>query len=140
MQSCLRAPVCFFLFVLTLALHTAPAQATRLALVIGNDAYQHIDRLRKAGGDAATMANELTAAGFTIVNGQAYRNNLNRSAVYEQLALLKSRIRQGDEVVVFFSGHGVQIGSASYLLPVDFRLGRWADGDGSRHCPATIHG
>lgn len=33
----------------------------------------------------------------------------------------KSQIQGGDEVVVFFAGHGVQLGTANYLLPVDIR-------------------
>ena len=36
----------------------------RLALVIGNDAYQHIDRLRKAGADAKSYADLLREKGL----------------------------------------------------------------------------
>jgi len=96
------------------------AQAARLALVIGNDAYLHLRTLKKAGGDATTMASELGAAGFSVVNEQRYQRNLDRRGMYGQLEVLKTRIRPGDEVVVFFSGHGAQVGASSYLLPVDF--------------------
>ncbi len=34
----------------------APVQAKRIALVIGNDAYEHVNKLQKAGNDATAMA------------------------------------------------------------------------------------
>ena len=40
------------------------AEVRRLALVIGNDDYQHFRKLEKAGADATAMARELKAAGF----------------------------------------------------------------------------
>jgi uncharacterized caspase-like protein len=39
----------------------------------------------------------------------------------EVIRTFKSQIRGGDEVVVFFAGHGVQLGATNYLLPVDIR-------------------
>ena len=39
-----------------------PAQAKRIALVIGNDAYEHVSKLQKAGNDATAMA----AANFLL--------------------------------------------------------------------------
>jgi formylglycine-generating enzyme required for sulfatase activity len=115
-RTCAR----FLVLGLMLATCAEWAQAARLALVIGNDAYRHIHPLKKAVGDATTMASELAAAGFAVVNEQRYRRDLDRRGMYGQLEVLKTRISPGDEVVVFFSGHGVQVGASSYLLPVDF--------------------
>ena len=39
-----------------LLLLAAPAHAARLALVIGNDSYRHIDPLQNARADAKAMA------------------------------------------------------------------------------------
>ena len=119
-QSGWRTKLGFAVVALVLAIYAEWAQAARLALVIGNDAYLHLRTLKKAGGDATTMASELGAAGFSVVNEQRYQRNLDRRGMYGQLEVLKTRIRPGDEVVVFFSGHGVQVGASSYLLPVDF--------------------
>ena len=47
-----------------------PAQAARLALVMGNDNYTQVAKLQKAGDDATAMARELKASGFAV---QLYR-------------------------------------------------------------------
>lgn len=53
--------------VVVMALAAAlPAHARRLALVIGNDDYQHFTRLDKAGNDAEAISKELQAAGFEV--------------------------------------------------------------------------
>lgn len=92
-----------------------PVQAKRIALVIGNDAYQNVSKLNKAGNDATAMARELTAAGFEV---QLHRD-LNYRGMVKAVETLSKRIAGGDEVMVFFAGHGVQIKTGSYMLPVD---------------------
>ena len=92
-----------------------PAHAKRLALIIGNDNYQHVSKLQKAGNDAVAMATELRAAGFEV---SLYRDLDYRSMV-KATESLYNKIQGGDEVVVFFAGHGVQIKSGNFLLPTD---------------------
>lgn len=87
----------------------------RIALVIGNDAYQKIRSLKKAGNDAAAMARELKAAGFEVL----LHKDLNYRGMVRAVETFSNSITGGDQVVVFFAGHGVQIKSRSYLLPVD---------------------
>ncbi len=87
----------------------------RLALVIGNDAYQNVSKLEKAGSDATTMARELKAAGFEVL----LHRNLNYRGMVKAIETLSNSITGGDQVVVFFAGHGVQIKTGSYLLPID---------------------
>jgi hypothetical protein len=91
------------------------AQAKRIALVMGNNNYQHVQSLQKAGNDATAMAAELRAAGFEVV----LHRDLNYRAMVRALESLYNSITGGDEVVVFFAGHGVQIKNGSYLLPTD---------------------
>jgi uncharacterized caspase-like protein len=104
-----------------LALFTAvlPAQAARLALVVGNDNYSSVPKLRNARNDAQSIARELEAAGFRVTRVlDATRNVLN-----SQLDGFLSRIEKGDEVVFFFSGHGSQPPqSGPFLLPVDIQV------------------
>ncbi len=87
----------------------------RIALVIGNDAYQRVSKLQKAGNDASAMARELKTAGFDVV----LHKDLNYRAMVKAVETLADRITGGDQVVVFFAGHGVQIRTGNYLLPVD---------------------
>jgi len=91
------------------------ASAKRLALAIGNDAYQNVPKLQKAGNDASAMARELKSAGFDV---QLYRN-LNYRDMVRAIESLTKRISVGDEVIVFFAGHGVQIKAGSFMLPID---------------------
>lgn len=93
----------------------ASGQGRRIALVIGNDAYQKVSKLEKAGNDATAMARELTAAGFKV----QLHLDLNYRGMVKAIETLSNSITGGDQVVVFFAGHGVQIKSGSYLLPVD---------------------
>ena len=92
-----------------------PASAKRLALVIGNDNYQSVSKLQKAGNYAVAMASGLSSAGFEV---GLYRD-LNYREMVKATEELYNKVQGGDEVVVFFAGHGVQIKSGNYLLPVD---------------------
>ena len=92
-----------------------PAQAKRVALVIGNDNYFQVSRLEKAGNDADSMAREFEAAGFEVKK--------HRDLTYKQMVsafeAFYDRIKPGDEVAVFYAGHGVQTERGSHLLPTD---------------------
>lgn len=94
----------------------APALAqSRLALVVGNDAYQNVDPLRKAVNDARAISESLRRLGFTVVTGE----NLQRRDFVRTVAELENRIKPGDTVFIFYAGHGVEIDGANYLLPID---------------------
>lgn len=113
-----------FALVLAAALAFAiPAHAKRVALVIGNDNYQHVSRLQKAGNDATAMARELQSAGFRVL----LHRDLNYRGMVKAVESLTNAVTGGDEVVVFFAGHGVQIRSGSYLLPVDIEASSEAE-------------
>ncbi|MEI6549659.1 MAG: caspase family protein [Betaproteobacteria bacterium] len=93
-------------------------QAKRVALVIGNDNYISVSKLQKAGNDATAMARELKNAGFAVQLHQ----NLNYRATVRAVESFTYGIQGGDEVVVFYAGHGVQIKNGSYLLPTDIEV------------------
>ena len=93
-------------------------QAKRVALVIGNDNYMAVSKLQKAGNDANAMARELKNAGFAVQLHQ----NLNYRATVRAVESFTQGIQGGDEVVVFYAGHGVQIKNGSYLLPTDIEV------------------
>jgi Caspase domain len=97
------------------AIHTA--QAARLALVVGNDSYAHVSKLQNARNDAKLMASTLKDAGFDVT----YAEDADRTALWRVIETLGKRINKGDEVVFFFAGHGVQIGTNPVLLPIDIK-------------------
>ena len=100
--------------VLLIAL-TTPAHAGRYALVVGNDSYQHISPLKNARADAKAMAEALRTAGFKV----SLATDQKQGDFKKTLRNFKSQLQGGDEVIVFYAGHGVQIAGANYLLPID---------------------
>jgi uncharacterized caspase-like protein len=74
-----------------------------------------VTRLDNARADARAMSQSLQTLGFnvTLALDQTERG------LKETLRNFKSSVEGGDEVVVFYAGHGVQIGTTNYLLPVD---------------------
>ncbi len=87
----------------------------RLALVIGNDNYLSVSVLKNARNDARLMASALREASFDVTEV----NDLDLRRMWRAIETFQARIGKGDEVVFFFAGHGVQIGSEPVLLPVD---------------------
>jgi Caspase domain/Sel1 repeat/MORN repeat len=99
----------------------APATASvagpgkRRALVIGNDSYKGVPALQNAREDARAMAEQFRALGYEVTLGL----DLTERAMKRTLRTFADQVQGGDEVVFFFAGHGVQLGPANYLLPVD---------------------
>ncbi|HVH78316.1 MAG TPA: caspase family protein, partial [Stellaceae bacterium] len=87
----------------------------RLALVIGNNAYQNVPVLSKAVTDATAIAASLRKMGFEVTTAE----NQTRQALSEALLAFDSAIHTGDTVFFFFAGHGFEIHGTNYLLPVD---------------------
>ncbi len=94
------------------------AQAARLALLIGNDAYSALNPLQNAAKDARDMAAVLRQAGFDVPDKWVVQNG-TRQQMDAALQDFVARIRPDDEVVFYYSGHGVQIGPIAALAPVD---------------------
>ena len=94
---------------------SAPAEAKRVALVIGNDSYQSVTALHNARADAKAVAKALEATGFAVT----LKQDLNLKAMKETLRAFKAQVSGGDEAVFYFSGHGVQFDGANYLIPID---------------------
>src|SRR3984957_10374966 len=94
---------------------TAPAEAKRLALVIGNDSYQHADPLGNARADARAVADALKATNFRVT----LKQDVGLQAMKEALRTFKNEVAGGDEVVFYYAGHGVQLEGNNYMIPVD---------------------
>ena len=93
------------------------AGGRRVALVIGNDAYQDAP-LRNAGNDARAVAAELAALPepFTVTS----LFNATQAQLATAIARFTDSLRKQDVAFVFYAGHGVQFGSDNYLVPVDY--------------------
>lgn len=89
--------------------------ANRKALIIGNDSYKAVQPLLNAREDAKAMAEGLKKAGYQITLLLDQDERSFKSAI----RTFRSRIEPGDEVALFFAGHGVQLGNVNYLIPLD---------------------
>ncbi|HEY2620004.1 MAG TPA: caspase family protein [Acetobacteraceae bacterium] len=124
---------CFRLLLLAVAICSttgAHAQQSerRVALVIGNAGYQHVDRLANPGNDAKLIADTLQKSGFTLVGGGAQRD-LDKAA-FDRLVRDFGQQIQGAEVALFYyAGHGMQVEGSNWLLPVDANPTRAQDLD-----------
>lgn len=106
----------FVMFLAALLLMVSPAEAERrLALVIGNDSYHEVAPLKKAVSDAKSMAEKLTNLGFEVTAiTDAGRRDMNL-----QIEQFASEIEAGDVALLFYAGHGIEVGGENLLLPVD---------------------
>ena len=94
------------------------AAAGRVALVIGNAAYEHTVPLRNPGNDASDVARALDELDFEVIHGQ----DLDKDGFSDMLREF-ARTAQGADVSLFFyAGHGLQVDGKNYLVPVDAKL------------------
>ncbi len=109
---------------LVLTMASAPAHAEkRVALVIGNTAYQHTRILPNPRNDAAAIGKVLEDIGFkvTVKTDQGYGDMRRVIRDFGQSA------NGADIAVIHFAGHGLELAGENYLLPVDAKVIR--DGD-----------
>jgi len=96
----------------------------RVALVIGNSAYENVARLGNPANDATAMTETLKEAGFDIVDS---RRNLNIADMRRAFRDFSDKARDADVAVVYFAGHGIEVDGTNYVIPVDAALERDLD-------------
>ena len=91
------------------------ALAKRVALVIGNAAYENASPLANPRNDAMAISTKLQTLGFEIIEGYDL-------GFHDMSLLLRdfARTSRGAELsVVFYAGHGMAVNGENYLVPVD---------------------
>src|SRR6478672_10380279 len=96
----------------------------RVALVLGNSAYQNVAPLPNPVNDGAVIAATLKDAGFDVVDS---RHDLPAAETRRALRDFADRARDADIAVVYYAGHGIEVDGANYLIPVDAKLERDTD-------------
>lgn len=91
---------------------------TRMALVIGNSNYAHGGKLSNPVNDAALVAEALRQSGFTVIS----KSDLGRNDLADALKSFARETGAADTAVVYYSGHGMEVGGINYLIPVDALL------------------
>jgi len=101
-----------------LTLGTAPALAKRVALVIGNGNYENAVVLPNPSNDAKAMSTKLRDLGFEVTAGYDQDYNGMRRTV----AKFAKTARGADIALLFYAGHGMQVGGNNYLIPTDAKF------------------
>src|SRR5262249_51827871 len=101
---------------LALSVH-AHAQ-TRVALVVGNSAYQKVVNLANPAHDAQDISESLKRLGFTVKTVIDADFDGFRRALLEFGRMAPN----ADMAVFYFAGHGGEIGGNNWLLPTDAEL------------------
>jgi uncharacterized caspase-like protein len=90
-------------------------EGKRIALVIGNSAYENLTGLTNPNNDATDIAAKLKTLRFEVL--------LGTDATYAKMAALlqefKAKVTREHVALVFYAGHGVTVNRESFLLPVD---------------------
>ncbi len=95
----------------------AGAAERRVALVVGNGAYRNVPPLKNPPNDARLMAKTLTAIGFELIGGKPLLD-ADKAALEQAIRRFGHALRSGAVGLFYYSGHGVQINGANYLVPV----------------------
>jgi len=97
--------------------HTASAQQ-RVALVIGNSAYRSVSALPNPVNDAGDIGRALSGIGFDVTE----LDNADFDSMRRRFVEFGRRARGAEVALVFFAGHGMEIGGDNWLIPVDAEL------------------
>lgn len=100
------------------AIPARAADEVRIALVVGNANYE-TNRLKNPRNDAVLMARTLAATGFDVMTVMDGDTEEMRRAIAD----FGSRLQTPGAVALFYyAGHGVQVDTDNYLIPLDAKI------------------
>ena len=95
----------------------------RVALVIGNSAYNSVAPLPNPRNDADAVTGELTRLGFEVIE----KRDLGVAAMRKALGEFEDKTAGAEWALVYYSGHGMELDGHNWLIPVDAELLRSTD-------------
>ena len=95
----------------------------RVALVIGNGAYQNAPKLPNPSNDARDVAAALTRVGFDTILAV----DVDKASLDDAEIRFARAARDADVAMFYYSGHALQYNGINYLMPVDAKLTDEAD-------------
>ncbi|MEM6463640.1 MAG: caspase family protein [Pseudomonadota bacterium] len=105
-------------FLLLMALATHAVAEKRVALVLGNGAYERVAPLANPENDANVIADALLRLEFEVIEG----TNLTRVEFVEKIREFARAMQGADLALLYFAGHGLQVNGRNYLAPVETEL------------------
>lgn len=97
----------------------AGKRGRRVALVIGNSAYRSVPPLSNPHNDAEAIAKSLRNIGFETVT---LATDVTRERLIDALRTFANEAENSDWAMVYYAGHGIEVGGVNYLVPVDATL------------------
>ncbi|PUE32734.1 hypothetical protein B9Z35_04160 [Limnohabitans sp. Jir61] len=105
-----------FLVTVSIANYTqAQLEEDRVAFVIGNSDYVGSAKLANPTNDSSAISDELKKLGFETYLFQ----NLKVEDVSALKQQLEARLKRNSRLIFYYAGHGVQLESKNYLLPIN---------------------
>ncbi|MGB5965759.1 MAG: caspase family protein [Sulfurimonadaceae bacterium] len=92
-----------------------PDTPKRVALVIGNSAYQNTQAIPNPVNDARDLSRELRMLDFHVIEGL----DLDINGMIQILREFEQHVPTAKAAVFYFAGHGIQVSGKNYLVPVD---------------------
>lgn len=116
MSQNLKIAILSLCFVLVMAITSlAAVKEKRVALVIGNSAYENVSRLANPKNDAADMSVALTDIGFDVTKIE----DADFAEMRKALRQFSKKARSARIALVYFAGHGMEVDRQNYLIPTD---------------------
>ncbi len=117
--------MCGLLGVLAFALFVgaANAEGRKLALVVGNEAYEALPGLATPAADAQAMSKALRDLGFEVT----LLTDVGPEVFQAVLGSFAEQSKTADTVLFYYSGHAFQKDGVNHLVPVSAQLAEGAD-------------
>jgi hypothetical protein len=93
----------------------------RIALVIGNSAYQSVSALANPTNDGKAISQFLTTAGFDVIQAVDLTRQ-QMTDVLESFSKMISDRGPNTVALVYYAGHGLQVDGENFLVPVDAKI------------------
>ncbi|UPK35920.1 caspase family protein [Bradyrhizobium sp. 186] len=108
------------IFLVTLLWFSQPAiaQQVRVALVIGNGAYEKVPELPNPTRDAADIGRALERLDFKVTQVK----NATAQEMRKAVVGFGRSAEEADIAVVFYAGHGMEVGGENWLIPISAEL------------------
>ena len=90
----------------------------RVALVIGNGAYEHAPRLANPLNDVSDISAALGRLGFQVTKLE----NADYDGLRRGLRAFTRAASTAETALIFYAGHGIEIDGRNFLVPVDARM------------------
>jgi len=91
----------------------------RVALLIGNSAYEALPSLKTPAGNVRALEEALAKAGFDKVETAL---DLKHDDLIRKLRAFEDEAASADIALLYYSGHGLEHGKYGLIVPIDARL------------------